>query len=101
MVYAVVYTFDMIRHITLKELRPKLPSVMSMIDKRMDRYIVTKRGKPVAVILSPDDYEGLIETLEIMSDPALMKRIKQAERDVKAGRTRSLEEIHRSLKVDL
>lgn len=88
----------MIQTVTVKELRPGLPRLLRQVDRRMDRVIVTRRGKPAAVILSPDDYEGLLETLEILQDKPLMKRLVRAERDVAAGRTRSLEEIHASLR---
>ena len=55
----------MVNTITLKELRPELPAIIKKIDSRLDRYVVTRRGKPVAVMISPDDYEGLLETVEI------------------------------------
>ena len=87
----------MTRHITLKELRPRLPQVMQNVDTKMDRYIVTRRGKPAAVIMGLDDYEGLMETLELLSDKPAMKRLKQAEADLRAGRTRSLEDVRREL----
>ncbi|MCX5796332.1 MAG: type II toxin-antitoxin system Phd/YefM family antitoxin [Elusimicrobia bacterium] len=87
----------MTRHITLKELRPRLPQVMQAIDQKMDRFIVTRRGKPAAVIMGLDDYEGLLETLEILSDKPAVKRLKQAEADLRAGRSRSLDEVRREL----
>lgn len=97
-VYSIAYTSFMTRHINLKDLRPRLPAVMALVDKRLDRFIVTKRGKPVAVILSPDDYEGLLETLDILRDTALLKRLRVAERQVARGQTRSLDDIDRSLR---
>ena len=44
----------MVNTITLKKLRPGLPGVIKGIDTKLDRYIVTKRGKPVAIMISPD-----------------------------------------------
>ncbi|HAH20129.1 MAG TPA: prevent-host-death protein [Candidatus Omnitrophica bacterium] len=83
----------MVNTITLKELRPELPAIIKKIDSRLDRYVVTRRGKPVAVMISPDDYEGLLETVEILSDKESVKRIKQAKQQIKEGRTVSLEEL--------
>ena len=83
----------MVNTITLKELRPGLPQVIKNIDAKLDRYIVMKRGKPVAMMISPDDYEGLIETIEILSDKDAVKRIKEAKRGIAAGKTISLEEL--------
>ena len=49
-------TVGMINVVSLKELRPELPKVIDRIDNRLDRYLITKRGRPIAVMLSVDDY---------------------------------------------
>lgn len=83
----------MVNTITLKELRPKLPQVVGDIDAKFDRYIVTKHGKPTVVMLSVDDYESLLETLDILADKAVMKDIKEGVAEVQSGDTVSLEEF--------
>jgi prevent-host-death family protein len=86
------------KYLSIRELRPKLPSVVRDASATSARYIVTRRGKPEAVILSIDDYESLIETLEIQSDRALLRRLRQAEAEIKKGRRgKSLQQIHREL----
>lgn len=87
----------MVNTISLKELRPGLPNVIKSIDEKLDRYIITKRGQPVVVMMSIDDYEGLMETLEIMSDQDLVKSIKQGEKDIAEGRTIPFEELKKKL----
>ncbi|MBI4711105.1 MAG: type II toxin-antitoxin system Phd/YefM family antitoxin [Candidatus Omnitrophica bacterium] len=87
----------MTQTITLKELRPELPKVVDAIDAKMDRYVVTRHGKPVIVMLSIEDYEALMETLDILADPEARKGIKQGVKDAGQGRTRSWQEIKRSL----
>ena len=87
----------MVNTITLKELRPGLPEIINEIDRKLDRYIVTKRGKPVAIMMSMDDYEGLLETIEILSDKAAVKRIKKAKQEIASGKTLSLEELKRKI----
>ncbi|MFH1248014.1 MAG: type II toxin-antitoxin system Phd/YefM family antitoxin [Candidatus Omnitrophota bacterium] len=83
--------------ISLKALRPGLPAVIKDIDNKLDRYIVIKRGKPVAVMLSPEDYEAMLETIEILSDKECVKRIKQAKREIAAGKTISLDNLRRKI----
>lgn len=85
------------RTISLKELRPKLPQVVDAIDSHLDRYFITRRGNPCAVLMSPDDYEGLLETLDILQDKAGIGRLKKAMGEVKKGHTRSLQEIDRKI----
>ena len=87
----------MVNTITLKELRPGLPQVIKGIDAKLDRYIVMKRGRPVAVMMSPDDYDGLLETIEILSDKDAAKRIKKAKRQIAEGKTISLEKLRRKI----
>ena len=89
----------MTKSISLKNLRPKLPNVINDIDSKMDRFIITKRGRPVALIMSIDDYEGLLETLDILSDKKLVKQIRQAQADIKKGNIKALEQIEKELGI--
>lgn len=83
--------------ISVRKLRPKLAEILKNISRRFDRYIITKRGNPEAVIMSIDDYESILETMDIQSDKALMKRLSKAEKEKKSGRGRSLDEIKKEL----
>jgi len=96
-VYTLIGGDYMVNTITLKELRPKLPDVINSIDGRLDRYIVTKRGRPVAAMMSIDDYEGLLETIEILSDKQTVKRIKQSKKEIAEGKTVSLKDLRKRL----
>ena len=87
----------MTQTITLKELRPAVPKVVDAIDSKMDRYVVTRRGKPVIVMLNIEDYEALMETLDILADPEAKKGVGRGVKDASQGRTRSWQEIKRSL----
>jgi antitoxin YefM len=53
--------------------------------------ITAKTGD--VVMLSEADYDAMIETLELLSEPGMAKSIREARADVKAGRTKSLNEI--------
>ena len=86
------------KYLSIRELRPKLPSVVRDAAATYARYIVTRRGKPEAVILSIGDYESLLETLEIERDPALVRRLRKAREEIRKGKKgRSLQEIDRKL----
>jgi len=89
----------MVNTISVRELRPKLSKVIDNIHKKFDRYVITRRGKPEVVMMSLDDYEGLLETLEIQADPTLMADICQAEKDMKNGKGKTLEQIHKELGI--
>ncbi len=53
--------------------------------------ITSKEGD--AVLVSEQDYEGLLETLELLSVPGMRKSIQEAKADIRAGRTKALKEI--------
>ena len=87
----------MVNFISVEELRPKLSGIIKQVHDKLDRYIITKRGRPEAVMLSLEDYESLVETLDIEADKKLLKRLKKAEKDLHAGKGTSLEKIHGEL----
>jgi antitoxin YefM len=53
--------------------------------------ITSKEGD--AVLVSEEDYEGLLETLELLSVPGMRKSIQEARADIRAGRTKPVKEI--------
>ena len=95
--YLLVYTYGMIKTITLKALRPGLPGVVDSVESKMDRYIVTRHGQPVMMLISPEDYEGLLETIEVLSDKSAAKRIRKSWKEAQAGNTVSLAALRRRL----
>ena len=58
---------------------------------------VTRRNKEVMAVMSWEMYEGLLETLEVLSDRELMNNLRKGAEDVKAGRTHSLSEAYERL----
>ncbi len=66
----------------ISEVRAHLPEVIDQVRKTRKRFIITRQGKPVAVMISPEE----LETLEIMADADLMRSLIRAESDVKTGR---------------
>ena len=79
--------YTMYQHITLKQLRPKLPKVINSVDERLDRFVISKRGDTIAILLSIDDYESMIETLNEISDKENLKKIRLGLKEAKKGNT--------------
>ncbi|MBI4309124.1 MAG: type II toxin-antitoxin system prevent-host-death family antitoxin [Candidatus Omnitrophica bacterium] len=55
-------------------------------------YAITSKDGD-AVLLSKEDYEGLLETLELLSIPGMAKSIQRADREIKQGKTYSMKEV--------
>jgi len=84
------------RKIPITEARKKFMKLPDQAAK--DQILaVTRRNKEVMAVMSWETYEGLLETLEVLSDPQLMKHLKKGIEDVKAGRTHSLSEAYERL----
>ena len=84
------------QRIPITEARNKFMKLLDRADKDQI-FAVTRRNKEVMAVMSWEFYEGLLETIEVLSDPELMKHLKTAVEDVKAGRTHSLSEAYERL----
>jgi antitoxin YefM len=73
-------------HVPLAEVKNRLSQVVDRIEREHGRVVITKHGRPAAVIVSVEDLESLEETLEIMANPDLMSEIREAEREIVKGR---------------
>ena len=63
--------------LSLSEAKIKLSELIEQVYSTDEEIVITKNGRPAAVLISPDDYEGWKETIAIKSDPDLMKEIKR------------------------
>jgi antitoxin YefM len=77
----------------LSEVKARLSEVAEEVDRTHDRVHITRNGRQYVVLISAEDLESLEATLELLSDPTAMARIRQAEADIAAGRTTTAEEM--------
>lgn len=75
------------------EVRKDFFDILDQVERSGVPYTVTKGGKPVVVMMSAEQYESWEETLDIMSDPELVKGIEEGLDDLKHGRTNTFEEV--------
>ncbi|MCP4661993.1 MAG: hypothetical protein GY856_41855, partial [bacterium] len=61
------------------------------------RFFITRSGHTEAVLLGADDFEGLLETLDILSDNETVRELIEAERELTRGEGHSLKTVHREL----
>jgi antitoxin YefM len=72
---------------SLAAVKAHFSELVDRIERQQDRVIVTRNGKPAAVIISPDDLDSLEETLAVMSDRSIAAQIRESERATAAGET--------------
>jgi antitoxin YefM len=77
-------------HLPLADVKNRLSEVVERLEREHGRVVITKHGRPAAVVMSIEDLEGLEETLDILSNPTLMRRIRKAEGELAAGEAEEL-----------
>lgn len=78
--------------LTATEARRELFALLKQSVRRHEQFRITHRAGDV-VLLSQDDFESLLETLELLSTPGLLKSVRRARREIAQGETYSLEDV--------
>jgi len=68
----------------LRVVRDRFSEYVDRVERHHERVVVTRNGRPAAVLVSPDDLEALEETLALLSDPEAMQELAQADHDLQA-----------------
>jgi len=63
--------------LSISEAKMKLSALIDSLGVTDEEVVITKNGRPAAVLVSPDEYEGWKETLAVRSDSELMEEIKE------------------------
>jgi antitoxin YefM len=83
---------------TVSSVKTYLPELVDRVEGQHDRVVVTRNGRPAAVLISSEDQEEPEETLAIMSDPALVAQVRESERALAKGeRGTGLDELRRAV----
>lgn len=77
----------------LSYVKAHLSELADQVESEHQRVLVTRNGRPAAVLISPEDLESLEETLAILSDPAMMRKVREGEAARDLGQVISLEEL--------
>jgi len=75
------------------EVRERLSDILDEVTKLGTRMTITRHGHPIAELVATDEYESLIETLNILTDDEAMAAIREARAEVAAGNVTELEPL--------
>lgn len=76
----------MAKILPISEVKARLPELVTGVAEREEEIVVTRNGKPAAMLVSYAEYERLKETLDVLSDPDLMSQIRESEAEIAAGK---------------
>ena len=74
------------KEITTVEARRELTKLPEKLGANPATMAVTRRGKPVLAIMTWEDYQAILETLEILSDDETVERLRRSIKEVKEGK---------------
>lgn len=69
----------------LRDVKNRLSEVVDQVEREHDRVVITRHGKPAAVVISTDDLDSLEETLKVVSRPRLITQVRDSLAELAAG----------------
>lgn len=83
--------------VTLSHAKAHLARLLAEVEQLGEEVVITRSGQPVGILLSLEEYEGLIETLEILADAELSRALQQGLQDETAGKLLTHGEVWREV----
>jgi len=77
----------------LYEVKANLSKLVEKVDSTDEEIVITRNGRPSAVIVSMDEFESWKETLSIKASPALMAEIKKGLKGIKKAKSYTLDNL--------
>ena len=62
----------------ISEVKTRFPELVCGVEEREEEVIVTRNGRPAAVLMSHAEYQCLKETVDVLSDPELMAQVRSS-----------------------
>jgi antitoxin YefM len=81
--------------IPLADAKARLSAVLDEVRDTHERVVITRNGRPEAVIMSVLDLESLEETLDLLSTPGALDEIRAAEEEIAHGEATGADELRR------
>ncbi|WNV74773.1 type II toxin-antitoxin system Phd/YefM family antitoxin [Geodermatophilus sp. DSM 44513] len=79
--------------LSLADVKAHLSGLVARVSGQHERVYVTVHGRPSAVLLAPEDLESLEETIEILADQDVMRRLHASEAELSAGDVETEEQL--------
>lgn len=79
----------------LRTVKDRFSDYVDRVEREHERVIVTRNGRPAAVLISPEDLASLEETISVLSDTEAVRALHAAEQAVAAGDVvRGVDAVH-------
>jgi antitoxin YefM len=71
----------------------ELLDILKSMEEEYSTITMTRNGEPVGVMMTPDRYEALLETIEILGDNKILQTLRASQKDFKSGRVYTHDEV--------
>lgn len=85
----------MFETLPLASVKARFSEIVDRVEHTHDRIVVTRNGRPAAVLISPEELASLEDTLELLSDPEAMREVDESRQAYAAGDFVTGEELRR------
>jgi antitoxin YefM len=78
-------TFRCVESFPFRIAKDKLSALLDQVERTHERVTITRNGRAVAVLVSPEDLAALEETLDVLADPVTMARVRAGQAELDRG----------------
>src|SRR5207245_738264 len=87
---AILLAMSTAEQMPLADVKNRLSEVVDRLEREHGRVVITKHGRPAAVVVSVEDLSSLEETLDVLGDQALVTKINKALHELAADKANKL-----------
>ena len=75
------------------KVKRELLDILKTMEEEYATITVTRNGEPVGIMMTPDRYQSLLETIEILSDKKVLRALQSSQKDFKSGKVYTHKEV--------
>ncbi|WP_207770757.1 type II toxin-antitoxin system Phd/YefM family antitoxin [Microbacterium testaceum] len=83
--------------LSLADARANLSKLIDSAVTTHERFDVTRNGDRVAVLLSADDYDSLLETVDVLSRPDEVEALREGLADLESSQVSSVDDVRAAM----
>lgn len=83
----------MLEIIPITQVRRNFLPLMRRVGDSLFKFVIAKQGKPIAVVLSYEEYTGMVETLDMIRRDGLVRDIGEGLQELSQGDSLSIKDV--------
>jgi PHD/YefM family antitoxin component YafN of YafNO toxin-antitoxin module len=80
---------DILQIMPVTKVKRGLLDILKTMQEEDSTITLTRNGEAVGVMMTPDRYDALLETIEILADKEVLDALRSSDQDFQAGKVHS------------